>query len=888
MAANGMRRGYDTTSGPAAFEPPRAHRHGGYGDRATRGAGWTLGDAVDAAKEATRSPRGAAGHARGSDGAGGARDSWSQARGMWRSTVRVVCSPCRCDGRRKKRLVVDYGWWLYAMFYAFLAFAVVDRFVGSGDVLLRRKGRSTMVADLLPGGSQPARLGQFVTEMVWWVTSRQMIVAQNFLFFTACWCMPNAMAEMAPRWLELGDMRATHVGLHRHIGIWHLAVPAVLHVLVLFLPALVDGTPMVFWDDGHNWNEWWDPAVRRFKAFATPTATNYTSDEIFRLLGTLATFGVLMPLSMARRARVRSRRYSVAMMLHVVGAVWFAADNIRKNSHPLSQIFNLPVLAAWAIDRAVSVFCYRRHSARVVRARIIGQATVLYCKTHGGTGGCGGRESSAARAPGDTWFLRDGPAATSERMSGGVIEPLLGWGRRAHPFTAFVNPVGALLAVGGKTADAGATLYADDGDDDDDARRASTIQDAEWDTAFVVGSQGKDTWSGDVLAWATQQQRTRGAGAVEPSAGRGHDAGSTARQQPPALRVWGPFRSAFAALGGGVDVARGALTLPTTERGTPAIPPPVLVGGFDGGEAPLLLLASGTGFAYLLDALAARAAAAAAATRSLGALRKWREVEKASARYALRPLRPMRILFTCRDAEMAELFCEEARARIRAIGAHHEALARLSASGVSRGVAAAVLASAGDVTVAVHITRGASVAARAADRFLALRRGRSGDGETSSATPATSTTAAPLPSASLSHSRASASTSDEFESLPGSVRSAADVDSVAVGIDRAAAAASRGPSLSRDDNGHAGSGVPARLSALCGSWRLKGGGGVAAALTASISVAVGRIDFDAAVAAVKEEAPSSVVYFCGAPHVQELVSAACEKHGLRFAAGEAF
>lgn len=95
-----------------------------------------------------------------------------------------------------------------------------------------------------------------------------------------------------------------------------------------------------------------------------------TWDEHFRLVEMLVIFGVLMPISMWNWLGVRTRYFSLSMNVHVFGSVLYVVDNMRKRSHKLSWIFNMPALVFWLLDFMISCLFYRNNPAEIVSKEV--------------------------------------------------------------------------------------------------------------------------------------------------------------------------------------------------------------------------------------------------------------------------------------------------------------------------------------------------------------------------------------------------------------------------------------------------------------------------------------------------------------------------------------
>ena len=298
---------------------------------------------------------------------------------------------------------------------------MVDHFVLKGDVVLGRGGK-------LPRRLWGTNIGETITNIVWAVTARLIITSQNLMFYTMMWCLPNFINEIAPRWITMDSIREVHVRIHRLAGIFLIAIPSLAHVLVIFLPPLVDGTALKYYppstfnyssySDHLNWSEFWDPAAVQNWTFNDHTGVHLTADEIYRFMVIIVLFCFFFPLSRSNYATQRS--YSLAMALHLFAGVWYAIDNIRKITHGLSQVVNLPVLIIWCLDRALSIWVYRHHHGRIVRKRVVenNEYIVVYIKL----------DKDVEYAVGDVYYLHH-----QIKGSSGVVP------QRSHPFTTFAN-----------------------------------------------------------------------------------------------------------------------------------------------------------------------------------------------------------------------------------------------------------------------------------------------------------------------------------------------------------------------------------------------------------------------------------------------------------------
>ena len=129
-------------------------------------------------------------------------------------------------------------------------------------------------------------------------------------------------------------------------------------------------------------------------------------------------FCFFFPLSRSNYANQKS--YALAITLHAFAAIWYAIDNIRKITHGLAHVVNLPMLIIWCVDRVLSIWLYRRHRGRIVRKKVLGnnEYVVLYVKLNKGV----------KYAVGDVYYLHH-----HFKESTGMLP------QRSHPFTTFAN-----------------------------------------------------------------------------------------------------------------------------------------------------------------------------------------------------------------------------------------------------------------------------------------------------------------------------------------------------------------------------------------------------------------------------------------------------------------
>ena len=321
----------------------------------------------------------------------------------------------------RRPFTISYEALVWIVFLVVTALCIVDHFVLKGDVVLGRSGK-------LPKRLWGTNIGETITNVVWAVTARLIITSQNLMFYTMLWCFSNFISEVAPKWITIDGIREVHSRMHTFAGIFLIAIPSLAHVLVIFVPPLIDGTDLKYYPpstfnfsksrDHLNWSKFWDPAAVQGWTFNDHTGVHLTADEIYRFTLMIVIFCFFFPLSRSHYANQRS--YSLAMALHVFAGTWYAIDNIRKITHGLAHVVNLPMLIIWCIDRVLSIWVYRRHRGRIVQKQVIGnnEYVVVYVKL----------DKDVKHAVGDVYYLLH-----EMKGSTGILP------QRSHPFTTFAN-----------------------------------------------------------------------------------------------------------------------------------------------------------------------------------------------------------------------------------------------------------------------------------------------------------------------------------------------------------------------------------------------------------------------------------------------------------------
>ena len=129
-------------------------------------------------------------------------------------------------------------------------------------------------------------------------------------------------------------------------------------------------------------------------------------------------FCILFPIS--RSKWLNDRSYSLAIVIHGFAGFWYAIDNVRKLSHALARVFNIPLMIVWLIDRFLSIKYYRNSKARIVKKRVIGDNEYVDIRVK--------LNKTFEKTVGDVYYLLE----TDERRKLISFE-------RSHPFTSFSN-----------------------------------------------------------------------------------------------------------------------------------------------------------------------------------------------------------------------------------------------------------------------------------------------------------------------------------------------------------------------------------------------------------------------------------------------------------------
>jgi hypothetical protein len=194
-------------------------------------------------------------------------------------------------------------------------------------------------------------------------TGRLFLTVFGALFWTQCKSTENFLMEHHPSFVNLGDLRTLHNRTHYILGMFFMAIPMIIHLLITFLPAMA-GVPLTI------------SALRapnKVTPFIAPNPATgvaemfLTFDDIYRVVSSLFLFLVVFPFSIANATR--KRWFSPTQWLHIGGAAMFAVDMIRRSPH--AQVFNTPVVFYFLLDRIFGLWFYRTGLASIIHNEVL-------------------------------------------------------------------------------------------------------------------------------------------------------------------------------------------------------------------------------------------------------------------------------------------------------------------------------------------------------------------------------------------------------------------------------------------------------------------------------------------------------------------------------------
>lgn len=260
-------------------------------------------------------------------------------------------------------------------------------------------------------------------------TGRLFLTVFGALFWTQCKTTENIMMEHHPSFVDLGDLRTIHNRTHYILGMFFMAIPMIIHLLITFLPALA-GVPLSLGP--------LRPANKVTPFIVGNTVTGsaeifLTFDDIYRITSSLFLFCVLFPFSIANQTR--KRWFTPTQWLHIAGALMFGVDMIRRSPH--AQVFNTPVVFYWICDRLIGLFFYRTGLASIIHKEVLDEEYVilfLYVP-----------RQKKRRGIGSGYYV--------------VLPGLEGWFDIGHPFIAIQNHSGDPMIPEWRNRDASSSSH---------------------------------------------------------------------------------------------------------------------------------------------------------------------------------------------------------------------------------------------------------------------------------------------------------------------------------------------------------------------------------------------------------------------------------------------
>ena len=180
-----------------------------------------------------------------------------------------------------------------------------------------------------------------------------------------------------------------------------------LHVWSIMFAALFPQNSLVVYSSWKRPVKFWNQAEN---------VLSLGGNDVFRLISTTITFGVLFPYSLMKFSR--KLNWSFAQWVHMLGAAVYTIDLIRIASHPHCWVFNVPFIFWWMCDRIYGIFWYRRSVAVLVKkTRLDDDFVACYLRVPD--------EIASKKGVGDVFWFN-------------FLDSAAGFDR-AHPFTCFWN-----------------------------------------------------------------------------------------------------------------------------------------------------------------------------------------------------------------------------------------------------------------------------------------------------------------------------------------------------------------------------------------------------------------------------------------------------------------
>lgn len=319
------------------------------------------------------------------------------------------------SGSNKRRFQIPYEAVIWILFGAWALFCVLDRFIG--PIYLGSPNGGFLPPPCFPKGclAFPALRSDLVFSLRLFdgyqrATGRLFVAVTPFLIILETKVTENWFAEHHPRWLNIGDIRATNNRLHYMMAFFFLAVPMIPHLFSIFVPVLADGIPLRFL----GFRDVAADSAPLTPFIARDLTLFFKPEDWLRFPLALLTFVVILPLSVANRTRLRN--FTVAHYLHLFGAAIYFMDFLRGN-HPHAQVMVAPIFIWYFVDRMIGIFVYRTGRSSIIHIENVDDeycVVFLYIP-----------QQKRRRAVGSLYYYQ---------MPG-----LEGAGDFSHPYTSFQN-----------------------------------------------------------------------------------------------------------------------------------------------------------------------------------------------------------------------------------------------------------------------------------------------------------------------------------------------------------------------------------------------------------------------------------------------------------------
>eukprot|EP00484_Ammonia_sp_Unknown_P014107 CAMPEP_0197080046 /NCGR_PEP_ID=MMETSP1384-20130603/213929_1 /TAXON_ID=29189 /ORGANISM="Ammonia sp." /LENGTH=1020 /DNA_ID=CAMNT_0042518927 /DNA_START=57 /DNA_END=3121 /DNA_ORIENTATION=- len=160
--------------------------------------------------------------------------------------------------------------------------------------------------------------------------------------------------QRKPKWLIVDDIMLENKRLHYHIGWLCVALPLLVHAWLVFLPLFKAGNSLTM---HHQWMRPIDEQTGFYLDNYHEHHINIAYNDLYALLVVTLCFMLFFPLSMS--AKLREKRYTLAVYLHLIAAALYGVELIRTPFTIHCWFFCAPIMALYVMDRMYGMFWYR-------------------------------------------------------------------------------------------------------------------------------------------------------------------------------------------------------------------------------------------------------------------------------------------------------------------------------------------------------------------------------------------------------------------------------------------------------------------------------------------------------------------------------------------------